>query len=1096
MGVTLRLTGSFRIVQGDADGAELVIGSPKERRLLTLLAVHHDRTVSTDQIVDVLWDGGPPRRPAENVATLVSRLRALVGSGVILGDRGVYRLGNAPAVRVDADEAAQLLANGLQRMGEGLPALAGTAAARALELLGDGSALIGEPDADWVEAARIRCQRLVRSARHCAAAAALRTGEFEYARAMAGAAVDLDPFDEIAHRLLMSAHQAAGEPAKAVEAFHRLRAMLADELAVEPAPQTADVYLAVLRGERPSSGELVSPVTPTARAQLAGRGGELAQMTMAWAAASRGEPSVLLLVGEAGIGKTRLAAEAAATAVATGGLVLSTRCYAAERSFLLQPFADALTGPLASLPPDRLRNLAGRHGATLAGLVPAVAAVFRSEKLAGQSSPEAELRQAYEAVTSLLRGLATTRPVLLLLDDLHNAGRATVGLVHYLARHAGTARLLILATLRTEEGAETAAMLTEAAGRIDLGPLAAADVARLSVEVGQGEMASAIMTRTRGHPLFVIETLRGLTAGEYGIPESLKAAVLARLSRAGRDIEELLRAGSVLGPSLDPETLAGLLDLTPLEAARRCERAAQTRLLVAVGRAYEFTNDLVQEVLYATTPSPSRQLYHRRAADLLAQRPEAVAVHAAACEDWPRAARAYLLAGERAARRGAVADADALLSHALGAAERTDELGLVGRVRVARARAREALEAYRPALDDLQVALTAARQAGDRRLEMVALRELGGDVPFAIGLPVGECVAHLRAGLAIAESFGDRAAEAGLLARLAIVASSRLCFTEALAYGRRAVAAGRLAGDERALALGLDGLKTSLAYLGERDGLNEVIDELEPLARRQGDLLLLHWAVFEGAFPAIAAADWELARARIGQAIEMNGRSGYVGHETWLVAHLGWVARLQGRYDEAAELGRRSVVLSRRTAHRWWLPTAQALLATTLLESGTAGEADEARRLLMDASAHVRPDGNEAHRLRCLAALAEATHSRTVLDEADTLLTNISAPSGSAWLLGTDAYLAVARSWLHHSQPWRARAVLAPLVSAADRQQWLPALAAAALVEGVAIAAMGDPAGAGQSFTQALDLATRHGMVGVERDARTALLKLNGFPTS
>lgn len=1092
MGVSLRLAGSFRLVQGDAHGAELVVGSPKERRLLALLAVHRDRTVSTDHITAALWDGKLPRRPAENVATLVSRLRALLGADVILGDRGAYRLGKAPAVWVDVDEAAQFLATALRHMAEGTPALAGTAAARALALLGDGFALIGEPDADWVDQARTQCQHLVRSARHCAAAAALRTGEIEQARAMAGAAVAADHFDEIAYRLLMSAHQAAGEPAKAVEAYQRLRAGLTDELGIEPAPQTCDVYLAVLRGERPSPVEFAAPIVPVSTANLVGRGTEVSRLTEVWASASRGTPSVLLLVGDAGIGKTRLASEAAETARATGGAVLSVRCYAAERSLFLQPFVDALTGPMASMPAERLGNLAGRHGATLAALLPA-ADVFRGAQPTSRPSPEAELRQAYEAVTAVLAGLATARPVLLVLDDLHNAGRATVGLVHYLARHAGSARLMIVATLRTAEGAETVASLTHVADRIDLGPLASSDVERLAAEAGQADLAPAIMARTRGHPLFVIETLRALTAGEPGIPESLKAAVLARLGRAGADIEELLRAGSVLGASLDPETLAGLLDLPPLEAARRCERAAGTGLLVVVGRAYEFTNDLVQEVLYATTPGPSRQLYHRRAADLLADRPEAVAVHAAACEDWPRAARAYLLAGERASRRGAFADADALLIHALGAAERTGELELVGRVRVARARARDALEAYRPALEDLQVALSAARQAGDRRLEMVALRELGGDVPFAIGLPVGDCVAHLLAGLAIAESFGDRAAEAGLLARLAIVASNRLCFTEAIAHGRRAVVAGRLAGDERALALGLDGLKTSLAYLGELAGLTEVIGELEPLARRQGDLLLLHWTVFEAAFPAIAAADWELARARIDEAIEVNGRSGYVGHETWLVAHLGWVARLQGRYDEAAELGRRSVALSRRTAHRWWRPTAQALLATTLLESG---ETAEAAQLLADAAVHVGPDGNEAHRLRCLAALAEATHSRTVLDEADALLTAISAPPGSAWLIGTDAYLAVARSWLQHAQPARARAVLAPLVSAADRQQWLPTLAGAALVEGAATAAMGDPAGAGRSFTRALDLATRHGMLGLERLARTALAELIGNPTS
>ena len=1087
MAVTVRLAGSFSLVQGDPPGGEPVIGSPKERRLLALLAVHRNRTVLADRIVDVLWDGHPPRRPAENVATLVSRLRALLGSDVIIGGRGVYRLGEPPAVRVDLDEVAQLVADALQRLAEDTPALAGTAAARALALLGTGSALAGEPDAEWVEVARADCDQLVRSARHCAAAAALRIGEAEAARKMATAAVEEDHFDETAHRLLMSAHQAAGEPSKAVAAYQRLRAELADELGVEPARETCEVYLAVLRGERPPPQAFAVPSSPAAKPQLVGRGAETSRMTAAWAAASAGDPGVLLLVGEAGIGKTRLAAAATATAEATGGMVLSARCYAAERSMFLQPFVDALVGPITSMPPDRLRAMAGTRGATLAGLVPAVAEVFGATQPAARLGPEAELRQAYEAVTLVLRGLAALRPVLLVLDDLHNAGTATVGLVHYLARHAGTARLLILATLRTEEGAETANLLAEAAGRIEVGPLGAAAVARLAVDAGQGDMAEAILARTRGHPLFVVETLRALTGGESGIPESLKAAVLGRLGRAGADIEELLRAASVLGASLDPDTVAGLLDLAPLEAARRCERAAGMRLLVVVGRAYEFSNDLVQEVLYATTPMPSRLIYHRRAADLLAHTPEAVGVHAAAAGDWPRAARAYLLAGEGAARRGAVADAEVLLSHALGAAECTGELELVGRVRVARGRAREALEAYQPALDDLRAAASAARQAGDRRLEMVALRELGGDVPFALGLPVEGCVANLRAGLRIAESFGDRAAEADLLARLAIVASHRLSFTEALSYGRRAAVAGRAAGDERALVLGLDGLKTGLAYLGELDGLTEVVEELEPLARRQGDLFRLHWVVFEGAFPAIASADWELARARIGDAIEVNRRSGYAGHETWFVAHLGWVARLQGKLDEAADHGRRAVALSGRTAHRWWRPTAQALLATTLLESGETGEAVA---LLTDAVAQVGPYGAEAHRLRCLAALAQATHSRAVLDEADALLSGISAPPGSAWLLGTDAYLAVARAWLHHRRPERARVVLAPLLTAAGRQRWLPTLAGAALVEGEAAAALGDAAGACDAFTRALDVATRHGLARVERDARTALAEL------
>ena len=130
-------------------------------------------------------------------------------------------------------------------------------------------------------------------------------------------------------------------------------------------------------------------------------------------------------------------------------------------------------------------------------------------------------------------------------------------------------------------------------------------------------------------------------------------------------------------------------------------------------------------------------------------------------------------------------------------------------------------------------------------------------------------------GLRIAEGLGDRAMEASLLARLAIVASNRLRFTDAVAYGERAVATARAAGDDQALALELDGLKTAYAYLGEIAKLVDVVEELEPLQRSSGDLFRLQWTVFESAFPFLAAGDWELARLRISEALELNRRSGY-----------------------------------------------------------------------------------------------------------------------------------------------------------------------------------------------------------------------------
>ena len=389
--------------------------------------------------------------------------------------------------------------------------------------------------------------------------------------------------------------------------------------------------------------------------------------------------------------------------------------------------------------------------------------------------------------------MAAERPTLLLLDDLHNTGLATVDLLHYLARHAGSSRLLVVATLRAEEGAAALDELAEVGDRLDVGPLSAEAVTRLAAEVGRADLASTILRRTRGHTLFVVETLRALAAGETRADETLQAVVLTRLRGVGAETEELLRAGAVLGASVDPAVVAGMLDLPPHVAAQRCARAAAARLLLVADRHYEFANDLIQEVLYDTTPMPVRIIHHRRAADLSAATPEVVARHAAAAQDWPRAARAFLVAGEQALARFAAADAEGLLSQALAAAELIGAPELVCRSLLARGRSREIRGIFRPAFDDYQAALNAARQAGDQRQEMRALRELGGHTPTSLGVPIQESTDRLWEGLAVAESLGDRAMEADLRGRLAIMHSGRLRFTAAIELGQRAVGAGRAA---------------------------------------------------------------------------------------------------------------------------------------------------------------------------------------------------------------------------------------------------------------------------------------------------------------
>jgi DNA-binding SARP family transcriptional activator len=1039
--VRLALADGLTVSLADQVVSPAQVGSRKARTLLALLAVRRGKLVPADLIAEALWGDAPPSRSAENVATLVSRLRTALGPELVLGGRGGYRLG--PAVRVDLDEAAELVTEAERRLAGREPALARIAAERARGLLEGTGVLPEEPDALWAEPARADHAQLLRKSRYAAGEAALEARDAGAARVAAEAAARDDPLDEVAWRLLMRAEAAAGEPVRALAAYERLRAALAGELGVDPSQETREVHAAILQDR---SGH---PAGVVAAEGFAGRESELAGLAGAWHSGLAGRPRLALITGEAGIGKTRLAEQAARAAVAEGGRLARARCYEAERSLFLQPVTEALAQVVGGLPVEDLREVAACHPTALGLLLPDVAAMLPGEvpatpaaEAAERGSAEVERRRIHESVVRLLRRLTARQPLVLLLDDLHHAGIATVELLHYLARHAAPSRLMVLATVRVEEGQQVLDLLDEVADRVEVGPLGTDAIARLAADAGQAELAAEIEARTRGHTLFVVETLRALAWGETGIPDSLRHSVLARVRRAGPGAEELLRAASVLGPSFSPVTVAGLLDLGPQEAARRCERILPTRLTRVCGRVYEIANDLVQEVLYDDTPVPTRQVYHHRAADLLAAGPEVAARHAAAAEDWPRAALCRLTAGRLAMDRYAADDAKELLDLALEAAGRAGDDGLRGRAHLSRGRVHEMMFRYDDALHDHEAAVGLGLATGERRLRMDALRQLGGPAWSGAGRPVAEGAEHLREGLRLAELLGDRAAEAHLLGWLSVIASNRLLLEDALTYGRRALTAAEAAGDERAMAAALDGLKTAHAHLGDVAALGELIDELEPLVRRLGDLWLLQWCVFESALPYAAAGAWDQAVARVEQALAVNRRSGYTGYESWYVAHLGWLERLRGRHDEAIRHGRQSLGLD---SHAWWNSAAAAIYATTLIE---VGDTAQATTLLERGLESCERHRTQAYRLRCLAPLAEVTGSRALLDDADTMIREIQVGPGAAWLAGCDAYLSVARAWLAHQEPGRAARVLDPLLAAAARAGWqAPAASARSLAE-------------------------------------------------
>ena len=401
--VELRLAGAFGVARDGTELADREIGSRKSRTLLKLLAVQRPGMVPVDQIIEVLWAGRPPAAAEQNVASLVSRLRGVLGADAILGSRQGYRL--ADAISVDLDAAARYCDQAERKLASAAAVALG-AAERAAGLLAAGTALADEPYAVWADPARDELRDLLRRGRLAAAEAALATGDPHLAARHAQAAMAADPLDEAAHRWYMSASAAAGEQGKALAAYAALRERLGEELGAEPAPQTQQLHLAILRDDEaaPRGAErraVPAEPVPAGRAgprlagragprlasragpRLAGRDAEVAALREAWSRAAAGEPGLVMIIGEAGIGKTALAEALAAEAADDGATLLRARCYETERSLFLQPVVEAILPAVSRMTASTLRELLGEHAPDAAALLPEAAALLGPRRPGG-----------------------------------------------------------------------------------------------------------------------------------------------------------------------------------------------------------------------------------------------------------------------------------------------------------------------------------------------------------------------------------------------------------------------------------------------------------------------------------------------------------------------------------------------------------------------------------------------------------------------------------------------------------------------------------------------------------------------------------------
>jgi hypothetical protein len=489
-------------------------------------------------------------------------------------------------------------------------------------------------DGEWVRFRREELAGLARRAKHAAALGHLGLDRPASALAVAAVSVSRDPFDETAYRLQMRAHAAAGERAAALAAYDRCRRLLDQELGVRPCPETEALFLELL-GDAPGPakggdrrpGARTSPLPVRPEGPFVGRSAELAALRAAWTAATAGSTvHVVVVEGEPGAGKTRLALEFGEQVAGGGGRVLWGRC-SPDLGLIYEPIVEALERALAD-EPAAVRRL-GPHATALASLLPDLAdgGVVGDRQDDGGSDPmsRARLFRAMAAASSEV----TDRPTLWVVDDLHWAPPDTTALLAHVIAALGSAPVLVLVTCR-EPPAPIAATLAELARRapsrtVRLGGLQPADLAELLVAAGVpvsgelDELTHVVRSRTGGNPFFVDQLVSSASAGigpfdPLAVPAGLRTWIDRRIAALPRPAATTLGLAAAVGAEIDHDLMLECSSLSDEELLDVCDDLTRERLLEQIdspGRL-AFVHALVRDAVYeAITPTRRAWLHHR-----------------------------------------------------------------------------------------------------------------------------------------------------------------------------------------------------------------------------------------------------------------------------------------------------------------------------------------------------------------------------------------------------------------------------------------------------------------------------------------------------
>ncbi|MDQ3105606.1 MAG: AAA family ATPase [Actinomycetota bacterium] len=654
--IEVRLLGPPRV---ERDGTLVAFDTRKAMALLAHLAVT-ERPRPRDTLADLLWPGTEPERARGALRRTLSSLRAAVGAELVEATRDHVRLVNGPGISVDVDRFRELRTGGhLERA--------------VAEFRGDfleGFTVRDAPDfEEWAEAESERLRRELTGTLSDLASAQEAAGDQIGALRTVQQWLSLDGLHEPAHRALIRLYAATGDRAAALVQYRECVRTLSRELGVSPLTETTQLYEAINRGSYRQPPQV--PRTPAVALEppwspFVGRGDALRALHAQYECLGT-DGRVVLVEGEAGIGKTRLVEELLATLRGDGARVLAGRAYEDETGLAYAPIVDAVRARLRD-GADWLASVDGRAVLETARLVPELAVRQSSDQKESADGPGAETRFLAGVWDTLVAAVAGSRPGVLFVDDAQWADDATRGLLSYgLHRLVGRPMLVVL-TWRTPLDHRlrraAAAAARSGSGRVlqlaRLGQDAVSELVRAAhPDERDPTMSQRLWETTEGVPLLLIEYLRTVTGpADWPLPTGVRELLRARLDPVSETARQVLAAAAVLGRSFDTATVRAVSGRTDEETVAALEEGVGRGLVREGSREYDFDHELLRTLIYDDTSLARRRLLHGRAADALARPAAVVARHLQLAGREDAAAAAFRDAGEHA--RQVFAHAEAL----------------------------------------------------------------------------------------------------------------------------------------------------------------------------------------------------------------------------------------------------------------------------------------------------------------------------------------------------------------------------------------------------------------------------------------------------